>query len=490
MSGSATPTTARVHRRRPLGALLVASALFGAACSSGSDSTESTAPATDAPSEEEPAATEPADTDAEPADSEPNEAAADDSEPAATEPADTEPAEEEPTDTDVTDEPESDGFTDFPALPPPTGETIRVALVNTEGTPGLDFPDVRENVGATVDYLNEHGGLGDRPIELVNCTVKGSPETSQACAQEVAGKDVELVLLGLDLFPDYATYTASGIPVIGMLPILPADYTSNALFMTGGNATTNASIAAVADEHFAAETVAIVSSDNQGANASEAALTASLDVAGITHYTIKGGDNETDAGYQGLMRQAAEGDPDLIVSLYADAGCIGTIRGRASLGIEIPVISTALCADQAVIDAVGDDALGWMFNGIQTDEDTPEKVILQEMLSPALGVPPEEVDPSALGLGGLGAIMTMSLADYSSAMVAAGTEVTGQSLYEYLGTTPELKLWPAGSLVECGLAPEYPSVCAYTFPFAEYQEGGGVLTVPGLEAVSSIDYLP
>ena len=33
-------------------------------------------------------------------------------------------------------------------------------------------------------------------------------------------------------------------------------------------------------------------------------------------------------------------------------------------------------------------------------------------------------------------------------------------------------------------------VCAYTFPFGEYQEGGGVLTVPGLEAVSSIDYLP
>jgi branched-chain amino acid transport system substrate-binding protein len=478
MSGSATPTTAGVRRRRPLGALLVASALVAAACSSGSDSSESTSPATEAPTEADPAVTEPAEADPV------------DSEPADSEPADSEPAEPEPTDTDATDAAESDGFTDFPELPPPTGETIRVALVNSEGSPGLDFPDVRENVGATVDYLNEHGGLGNRPIELVNCTVKGSPETSQACAQEVAGKDVELVLLGLDLFPDYATYTASGLPVIGMLPILPADYTSNALFLTGGNATTNAAIAAAADEHFGAETVAIVSADNAGANATEAALTASLDVAGITHFTIKGGDNETDAGYQGLMRQAAEGDPDLIVSLYADAGCVGTIRGRASLGIEVPVISTAICADKAVIDAVGDDALGWTFVGIQTDEDTPEKLILQEMLSPALGVPPEEVDPSALGLGGLGAIMTMSLADYSSAMVAAGTEVTGQSLFEYLGTTPELKLWPAGSLVECGQASDYPSICAYTYPFAEYQEGGGVVTVVGLEAVSSIDYLP
>ena len=105
---------------------------------------------------------------------------------------------------------------------------------------------MRENVGATIDYLNEHGGVGDRPVELVNCTAKGSPETSQACAQEVAGKNVDLVLLGLDLFPDYATYTAAGLPVIGMLPILPADYTANALFLTGGNATTMGAVAAAA----------------------------------------------------------------------------------------------------------------------------------------------------------------------------------------------------------------------------------------------------
>ena len=211
--------------------------------------------------------------------------------------------------------------------------------------------------------------------------------------QEVAGKNVDLVLLGLDLFPDYATYTAAGLPVIGMLPILPADYTANALFLTGGNATTMGAVAAAAKEHYGAETIAIVSADNQGANASEASLTASLDLAGIAHSTIKGGDNETDAGYQGLMRQAADGDPDLIVSLYADAGCVGTIRGRASLSIEIPVVATSICADQAVIDIVGDDALGWSFVGIQTNEDTPEKLMLQEMLSPALGVSPEEVDP-------------------------------------------------------------------------------------------------
>lgn len=72
--------------------------------------------------------------------------------------------------------------------------------------------------------------------------------------------------------------------------------------------------------------------------------------------------------------------------------------------------------------------------------------------------------------------------------VCSDTLATGSNMVR--GVTPELTRWPDGSLVECGLATDYPSICAYTFPFAEYQEGGGVLTVPGLEAVSSIDYLP
>ena len=72
------------------------------------------------------------------------------------------------------------------------------------------FPEIRLQIESAVDYLNEHGGMGGRPIELQSCVAKGSPETSQACAQELVGKNVELVMLGLDLFPDYATYTAAG----------------------------------------------------------------------------------------------------------------------------------------------------------------------------------------------------------------------------------------------------------------------------------------
>jgi ABC-type branched-subunit amino acid transport system substrate-binding protein len=415
-----------------------------------------------------------------------------DTTPAETTPAETTPADTTPADTTPADTTPADISSSaiFPTLGPPTGEEMVIGFVNSEGTPGLDFPEMRVDLEAAVDYLNQHGGMGGRPIKLETCAVKGSPETSQACAQELAGKNVELVLIGLDLFPDYPTYTAADIPVIGVLPILPGDYTADALFLTGGNATTTGAMAAVAKEHFGATTAAIISADNPGANGTEAALTAALDIAGISHVTVKGGDNETDAGYQGLMREAAKDNPDVLFSLYSDDGCIGTIRGRAALGIEIPTITTAICSGKTVLDEVGDDAIGWSFIGVQTQQDTPELAILQDILAPALGVAPEEVDSTALGLGALAVIESMSLAMYSNMMQADGVAVTGQSLFDFVATTKGLTQWPSGSAVECGIAEKYPTICSFTFPVAQYLEGGAVETIEGLEAVSAKDYLP
>ena len=471
MKTSPTRSSRRTGTTRWLGAAMVSMALVAASCSS--DSTTSSP--TDAPD----VTTAPVETPA-PDTAAPDTAAADTTAPTDTAAPDSVAPEGDP----------NDPAANFPNLAPPTGEEMVIGLVNSEGTPGLDFPEIRVDIEAAVDYLNQHGGYGGRPVKLENCAVKGSPETSQACAQELAGKKVELVMIGLDLFPDYATYSAAGIPVIGVLPILPGDYTADALFLTGGNATTTSAMAAVAKDHFQASSVAIVSADNAGANGTEASLTAALDVAGISHITIKGGDNETDTGYQGLMREAAADNPDLLISLYSDDGCIGTIRGRAELGIDIPVITTAICSGKTVLDEVGDDALGWSFVGVQTQKDTPQLAILQEILAPVFGVSPEEVDSTALGLGALGMIEIMSLAMFANMIQTNGGEVTGASLYEFVKTEKGLSQWPNGSPIECGTSEKYPAICSFTFPVSEYVEGGKVITIEGLEAVDAKKYLP
>ncbi len=374
----------------------------------------------------------------------------------------------------------------FASLAPPSGDPIVIGMVNTEGTPGLDFPEMRTDTDLAVDYLNQHGGMGGRPIQLEHCASSGSPETSQACAQELSGKGVEFVMLGLDLFPGYDTFAATDIPVFGALPVLAADYSADARFLTGGNATTMAAMVALIVEKYEADSVGIVSADNAGANSSEAALTAALDKAGVAYRSVKGGDDETDAGFQGLLREANSDGPDVLVSLYSEAGCIGAMRARVSLGIDTPAISTAICGGADVIDVVGDDALGWSFIGVGGPTDGPDDAVLAELIEPAYGA----ADASSLGLGALGINQVMTLARVANTLAATGEAVTGQAIFERLSTATDHVDFLNGNPLSCGAATSYPSVCSFFFPIGEYVAGGGIATVPGFEAVSVVDYLP
>ena len=466
------------HKIGRLASGLSVIALLAASCGSGSDETSST---------DDPPASDTADTgavDSAPAESDSTEAPAD-SAPADTDP----PADSAPSDTEApseTEPPAADGAPDFGSRGPATGEPILLGMVNTEGTAGLDFPEMRTDTDLAVTYLNEHGGMGGRPVQIEHCTAAGSPETSQACAQELSGKGVELVMLGLDLFPGYDTFAASSIPVVGALPILPPDYTANALFVSGGNATTMAAMVALTVEEFDAATVGIISADNAGANGSEAALIGSLEKAGITYVSIKGGDNETDAGFQGLIREANSDNPDVLISLYADAGCIGAMRGRVALGIDTPMISTPICGSAEVLDVVGDDAIGWYFVAVGAPEDTASAREFDEMIAPAYG-------PGAtgtLGLGALGITQVMTLARVANSIADGGGDVTGQAIYDTLGSTTDVLNFPNDSPLACGSSATYPSVCSFEFPIGRYGADGEVETVPGFEAFDVTPYLP
>lgn len=392
---------------------------------------------------------------------------------------------------DVAEIVDADPFTVTVAdLPPPTGRPFRLGLVNTEGVPGLDFPEIRTVVEAVVAYVNQHGGFGGRPVQLVTCVAAGSPESSQACAQEVVGQGIELVLLGFDLFAPYPTYAAESVPVIGVLPILPPDYQAEALFVTGGNLTVTAAMAGVAVRHVGARTVAIISADDVGSNSTEASFTAALDAAGITHVSIKGGINETDAGFQGLFRQASRQGADLLVSLYGGDGCLGAMRARVALGLTTPVLTTTACAEARVIDQAGDDAQGWIFAGSGENTDTPDDRLIRTIVAAASNVTPDQVDTAALGLGILGLIGSMSLAKFAHLIADAGDEVTGASLYEFMRASNQVDFWPSGPAKACGAAPMYPSICSFDFPVAHYVPGQGVKALDGLASVSALDHLP
>ena len=124
-------------------------------------------------------------------------------------------------------------------------------------------------------------------------------------------------------------------------------------------------------------------------------------------------------------------------------------------------------------------AVGWVFAGVATPQESPAGDVLRTIMGDVLDVAPEDVDPTSLGLGGLGLFMIMSLAEYANRMQAGGLEVTGASLFDYPGTTDGLTLRPGVGEIDCEFSPIYPAICSFVFPFAEYQAGGEVVTIPG-----------
>ena len=240
-------------------------------------------------------------------------------------------------------------------------------------------------------------------------------------------------------------------------------------------------------KHFDATTVGIVSADNAGANGTEAALDAALDNAGIAHTTVKGGDNETDAGYQGLMREADGGRsrPAVLAVLrrrmHRHDARSGVARHRDPGDHHRHLLRRARCSTRsATTPSVGTSS------GSRPSEDTPELAILQEIVAPALGVEPSDVDSTALGLGALGLQHDhVARRRIGNQMADDGTEVTGRRSTSFLGIDrPGSRCGPTTARSSAARSPTYPTICSFTFPIAEYVEGGEVITIEGLEAVS------
>ena len=105
-----------------------------------------------------------------------------------------------------------------------------------------------------------------------------------------------------------------------------------------------------------------------------------------------------------------------------------------SLGIETPVLTTAICSSAEVIDEVGDDATGWYFIGAQTERSgTPAAEDYQAILD-TLGY----TNSTELGLGNLGLTGLLTLASIADGMADEGADITGASIYETLGTSDGL----------------------------------------------------
>lgn len=370
-------------------------------------------------------------------------------------------------------------------IPAPSGEPFVIGVVNSEGNPVVDFPDFSIAFRAAADYINtELGGFGGRPLELIVCATQASPESSQACAQDLAARGVDMAMIGLDLFVAYGTFESAGIPVIGAVPVFAGDYSANAVYITAGNLVVQAATAnaIVSEKYLGLKRVAIIAADSGATADALTYLEPALKAGGAEFTTIKGGETESDAGYRSLMQQAAAFDPTAIIVFYSQAGCVGLMRARADLGIDVPSFASTACLGDTVIDAVGDDAIGWYFAGASGGPESDDSRTMRKYVAAVTGKRPDQIDRYGFTSLGWAQLLTIW-------KVAANLDVPlrGDSMNDAF-RSGRGRFWASDAPLECGSVPALPSVCLFEIPFARYTESGVEPAFGGVQ-VSALDVL-
>ena len=119
-----------------------------------------------------------------------------------------------------------------------------IGVQNPEGDPNGSFPEYSVMANAAARYINEElGGVGadyakgkgGRPVKIVVCKMVITPASSQSCANDLAGQNVDIVFSTLNFFGNhFGVYTAKGIPVVVGTPITKADFSTAGVFAIGG----------------------------------------------------------------------------------------------------------------------------------------------------------------------------------------------------------------------------------------------------------------
>jgi ABC-type branched-subunit amino acid transport system substrate-binding protein len=90
------------------------------------------------------------------------------------------------------------------------------------------FPAIEQAGVAAAKWVNAHGGLAGKKINLVTCDMQGNSQAAQACGQQFANDPkmpFAILTLTFDGGPFYAAMSAAHKPILGGIGVTPADNT-------------------------------------------------------------------------------------------------------------------------------------------------------------------------------------------------------------------------------------------------------------------------
>lgn len=263
------------------------------------------------------------------------------------------------------------------AVPEETGpaddslEPITIGWINNDDGP-VSFPGSTAGFKAGLAYINDKlGGIDGHPVEGAFCSAGLDQDSVRQCAQQLANDDsVDIIASGFVVVSDplFPVLKQAGKPILFGTPLNLPDWTNPdvAVSYFPGNPGISAGAPVFTVDFADAKKIAVVVSDNDAGRSAMALVEAVLANDDVEIAKVFVSDDEVD--YTGPIQAAGADTADAFVPLVAQNGCIQVANALDTLGLDVPVATTALCGDKSVIEAAGSKIVGWTlgFNGPPT----------------------------------------------------------------------------------------------------------------------------
>lgn len=410
------------------------------------------------------------------------------------------------TEADASSEPET------PAGTTPSGEAsgepIRIGIQNLEGDPAGSFPEFTVAIDAATEYINaELGGLGGRPIELVECRSVVSPDDSQRCANELAASNVELAVSTINFFGNHLSiFQGSDIPVVVLRPVTVADFTSDGVYSIGAGGGCLGSHTGLVQfvtgeiealEEIDVQRVAVPWADTPPGVFCYNDLEAKpLDViAGTTPGESDRFGDKPDLEQIGVpivpaspdvtpqATQILDFDPDVIMFSAQGSDCWNLVDALGRVGWtpdQVPLALSGACTDFEAMKAAGDLAKGIYLTGttnsLLASPDGLEGQHLEEVNTyrtkgAEYGMSDDDLFKGFAAQGFSAMINIWEIAN------TIDGEVTGQSISDAFAATDGSASSFGGSPLDCSGAPEpYVAVCSSQISMSQW-DGENLINV-------------
>jgi branched-chain amino acid transport system substrate-binding protein len=239
-----------------------------------------------------------------------------------------------------------------------SGTPVVFGALNIEASNGAAFPQARQAMDATVQYINEYrGGIGGHPVEIKWCITDGAPATSANCAKKLLSAKVTAILGATDLNNEVTMpiYDTSDIAYVGGMNFTPFEgKAKNSVVFNDAAQLGNVLSGLKAAQGLKGKNVAVIAQgDTQGEFSAKTYTIPAIESVGSKATLIPA--PPTQADLSSVVASAMSGNPDVIV-IESPSQCVPLLTALKSAGNTAPVVSIDPCASPPVIAATAGGA--------------------------------------------------------------------------------------------------------------------------------------